>query len=182
MKKFIIFLALLVSGSAFSQELESPAIGAKAKDFTLKSIQGDDIQLSTIYKDNPVVLVVLRGWPGYQCPVCTRQVGQLISAEDKFTELGAVILMVYPGPSVELQEHVNEFTEDFNFPDNFYFTIDPDYSMVNKYGIRWEKERETAYPSTFIINKEGEIVFLKISDSHGGRTNNEEIIEVLEKL
>jgi len=54
--------------------------------------------------------------------------------------------------------------------------------MINKYGLRWEAPNETAYPSTFIINKKGEIVFSKISTTHGGRSNDEEIIEALGKL
>jgi hypothetical protein len=36
--------------------------------------------LSTELAHGPVVLVMLRGWPGYQCPFCTRQFGDDISA------------------------------------------------------------------------------------------------------
>lgn len=64
-------------------------------------------------------------------------------------------------------------------PDNFYFTIDPDYSMINKYGLRWNAPKETAYPSTFVIDKSGKIVFSKISKTHGGRAKIDEILEAL---
>jgi len=151
-------------------------------DFTLKTISGDEVQLRKLNADHPVVLVVLRGWPGYQCPICTKQVGSLVADAGKFAEKGAVVLMVYPGPSTELQAHAKEFSEDYKFPENFYFTLDPDYSMIAKYGLRWEAPNETAYPSTFVINKKGEIVFSKISTTHGGRSNDEEIIEALGKL
>ncbi len=182
MKRIIVILLVLISGQVFSQNFEKVAVGKKAVDFNLKTIQGNDIQLNEILKSNAVVLIVLRGWPGYQCPICTKQVGGLIADADKFSELKAVVLMVYPGPSADLQNHAKEFSEDFNFPDNFLFTLDPDYSMINKYGLRWDAPKETAYPSTFVISKNGEIVYSKTSTTHGGRANNEEIFEALGKL
>jgi len=182
MKRVILILLVLISGQVFAQDFASVAVGEKAADFKLKTIQGNEVQLNEIVKNNPVVLVVLRGWPGYQCPVCTKQVGNLVADADIFAELRAVVIMVYPGPSEQLQEHAREFSDDFKFPYNFYFSLDPDYTMINKYGLRWEAEKETAYPSTFIINKKGEIEFSKVSTTHGDRANNEEIFESLKKL
>ena len=75
-----------------------------------------------------------------------------------------------------------EFSDDFTFPDIFYFALDPNYSMVNKYGLRWDASKETAYPSTFVINKKGKIVYSKISSTHGGRTNVDEVVGALKKL
>jgi peroxiredoxin len=178
---FTITLAL-ISIIAFSQGNENTNVGSKVQDFELKKLDGSKIQLSKLNEQNPVVLIVIRGWPGYQCPICTRQVGSLVADEDKFKNSDAKVLFVYPGPSEDLQAHANEFSEDFNFPENFYFAIDPDYLMVNKYGLRWDAPRETAYPSTFVINKEGEVVYSKISTSHGGRASNEEILNALNKL
>ena len=182
MKIFITAVVILISTSVFSQGSEWTKVGSKAQNFTLKTLNGDNIQLSELYKKQPVVLVVLRGWPGYQCPICTRQVGSLVADEGKFKDTGAAVLMVYPGPAEDLLAHAKEFSEDFKFPQNFYFTLDPDYSMINAYGLRWDAPRETAYPSTFVINKKGEIIFSKISNSHGGRATNEEIIDALGKL
>ncbi len=182
MKTIITTLLVLISFVAFSQGNEYTKTGSKAQDFKLTTIDGNKIQLSELYKKQPVILVVLRGWPGYQCPICTRQVGSLVADKEKFKNSNATILMVYPGPSEDLQAHAKEFSEDFNFPENFYFTIDPDYSMINKYDLRWDEPRETAYPSTFVINKEGTIIYSKISTSHAGRATNEDILAVLDNL
>ena len=182
MKIIIASALILTSIFAFSQGNKNTLVGSKAQNFTLTTINGEKIQLSELYKKQPVVLVVLRGWPGYQCPICTRQVGSLVTDEDKFKNTSAAVLMVYPGPAEDLLAHAKEFAEDFNFPKGFYFTMDPDYSMINKYGLRWDAPRETAYPSTFVINKGGIIIFSKISTSHGGRASNEEIIDALGKL
>ncbi len=54
-----------------------PQVGDKAGDFMLTTLDRKPVQLSKQLAHGPVVLVVLRGWPGYQCPICTRQVGQL---------------------------------------------------------------------------------------------------------
>ncbi len=182
MKIFITAVVILISTSVFSQGSEWTKVGSKAQNFTLKTVNGDNIQLSELYKKQPVVLVVLRGWPGYQCPICTRQVGSLVGDEDKFKNSNAIVLMVYPGPAEDLLAHAKEFSEDFKFPQNFYFTLDPDYSMINEYGLRWDAPRETAYPSTFVINKKGTIIFSKISTSHGDRASNDEILASFNKM
>lgn len=182
MKKVISIFLIFFSVQSFSQSFTNITVGKKAEDFELKTIQGDEVRLKEVLKKNAVVLIVLRGWPGYQCPVCTKQVGSLIADADVFSELKAAVLMVYPGPSNELQKHAKEFSEDFTFPDNFLFTLDPEFSMINKYGLRWDAVKETAYPSAFVINKKGEIVYSKISTTHGGRASNDEIFEALGKL
>lgn len=182
MRVTIFILAILFSMNAAAQEFSDLTVGEKAKYFTLKTIDGDEVSLGELNKKNPVVLLVLRGWPEYQCPICTQQVGSFIADAEKFKELGAEVLMVYPGPSAVLQEKAKEFSQDFTLPDSFTFALDPDYSMINKYGLRWEASRETAYPSTFVIDKGGEIVFSKISTTHGGRSKVEEVLLVLGAL
>jgi peroxiredoxin len=182
MRKVAFVFAILLLGFVGAQQFEKVELNNNAIDFSLKTVQGDEIQLSQMYKNHPVVLVVLRGWPGYQCPVCSRQVGSLVGAAENFAELGAVVFMVYPGPSSEMQKHADEFIEDFDFPENFYFTLDPEYSMINKYGLRWEAPKETAYPSTFVIDSTGKIVFSKVSTTHSGRASVEELLNVLKKL
>ncbi len=181
--KFIISVFLVfISLFAFSQGSKNTEKGSKALDFTLKTVKGNEITLSELYRKQPVVLIVLRGWPGYQCPICTKQVGGLVADGDKFDRANATVLMVYPGPSEDLQAHATEFSEDFDFPKNFYFTLDPDYSMISEYGLRWDAPKETAYPSTFIINKDGTIVYAKTSTTHGGRAGNDEILAALDNI
>jgi hypothetical protein len=53
---------------------------------------------------------------------------------------------------------------------------DPDYTATNLYGIRWNAPQETAYPSTFVLDKHGVIVFEKISHSHGDRLSAQDAL------
>lgn len=182
MKKILLITSFFITVTSFAQKEANVKVGDQAINFSIQTIDGEEIILQDLYKQNPVVLIVLRGWPEYQCPICTRQVGSLVAEDYKFNDMGASVLMIYPGPSEDLQEHAEEFSEEFRFPSNFYFTLDPDYSVINKYGLRWDAPKETAYPSTFVINKDGKIVFAKVSSSHGGRAENEEIFEALTDL
>jgi alkyl hydroperoxide reductase subunit AhpC len=49
--------------------------------------------------------------------------------------------------------------------------IDPDYSFTRAYGLRWDAKGETAYPSTFIIDKHQKVRFGHISKEHGDRVS-----------
>ena len=66
-------LATALLGTARAAE-KPPGVGDHAKDFELQSLGGKTEKLSKLTDAGPVVLVVLRGWPGYQCPLGTRQV------------------------------------------------------------------------------------------------------------
>lgn len=158
-----------------------PGVGDKAPDFTLADLTGTPRKLSAFTGQGPVVLIVLRGFPGYQCPLCNRQVGELLRNADGFAKAGARVVMVYPGPRDVAQSKANEFVSDKNLPQHFTLLVDPDYEMVLRYNLRWDAPKETAYPSTFVLNRSGKITFAKVSDSHGGRSTAAEILAELAK-
>lgn len=165
MTHFFALLALLAA---------PPATGDLAPDFTLNDLAGKRVTLSEF--KGPVALIVLRGFPGYQCPICNRQVRELIANASGFA--GRTVLLVYPGP----QDKAAEFTSDKTLPANMHLLLDPDYKFTLQYGLRWEAPKETAYPSTFILDKTRRIRFAKVSNSHGGRTSAAEVISELDKL
>lgn len=158
-----------------------PTVGERPPDFKLSTPEGKVVQLSEVMAKGPVVLVILRGYPGYQCPYCNRQVQDFIANAPKFTELGANVILVYPGPPQDLAGKANEFLTGKQLPANFNLVLDPGYSFTNQYGLRWDAKSETAYPSTFLINKDGLIFFSKIVKEHGGRTTASELIDAMPK-
>lgn len=172
---------LLAAFSVAALSAAPPAVGDTAPDFTLRSLAGGKITLSEFIADGPIALVVLRGYPGYQCPICSRQVHEFIQNAEGFKQAGARVLFVYPGPSDDLQSRAAEFVADKTFPGHFTMLIDPDYKFTNLYGLRWDAPRETAYPSTFLLGRDRKIFFAKISDSHAGRTAAAEMIDLLKK-
>lgn len=159
-----------------------PAVGQKAPDFELKTLDGQLVKLTELSAKGPVVLVQLRGWVGYHCPVCTQQVGRLLAARDDIKATGASVVLLYPGPADELDTHARDFLKGTTFPEHFHFVLDPGMKFVNDYGLLWPEPNETAYPATFVLDKEGIVRWADISGSHAGRANVDTVLEALRGL
>ncbi len=178
----LIVLAALIGVGLISAKADEPKVGQPAPNFALKGLDGKTVELSALLEDGPVALVVLRGFPGYQCPICNQQVLGLLRAQNDLEAAGAQVVLIYPGPSDQLQAKAEEFLGSKTLPDSFSFLIDPDYRFTNAYGLRWDQPRETAYPSAFVIDEDGKITYAKISRSHGGRAPASELVQALEQL
>lgn len=174
----VLFLLAVVAPLAAGMP---PSMGGKAPDFMLSSVDGKNIRLSEVIANGPAVLVVLRGYPGYQCPFCNRQVQDFIQRSHDFAEAGVRVVMVYPGPPADLGMRAQEFLTGKQLPENFDLLLDPGYTFTNLYGLRWDAPHETAYPSTFLIDRQGIIFFSKIVREHGGRTTAAEVLDALPK-
>lgn len=180
-----IIFALLIGGFAFVlPAAEPPKVGDKAPEFALKSLDDQTVRLSDLTAKGKVVLVVLRGWPGYQCPICDRQVHDFIASASGFAEAKTQLVFVYPGPANDLKAHAAEFKswKGKEWPKEFLYVLDPDYTMVNACNLRWDAPGETAYPSTFVLDKKGVVRFAKISHSHGDRTKASDVLAEAKKV
>ena len=174
----VLSTASLVHGQALQT---MPGIGQKAPAFSLSTPTGQIVELGSLTRKGSVVLVVLRGYPGYQCPYCVRQVHDFIEKADKFAASGTQVLLVYPGPPAELDQRAKEFLAKENpLPSNVILVIDPDDKFTNQYGLRWEAPNETAYPSTFLIDQHDIIFYRKVSRGHGDRTTASEVLTELQ--
>lgn len=174
MLSFWLMLALLSVARA-----ATPGTGDAAPGFALRTLEGKTVELAALTREMPVVLVVLRGFPGYQCPLCTRQVGEFAARAKDFAAKGARVVMVYPGPAKELERRAGEFLKDKSWPADFVFLLDPDYTFTNAYELRWEAKNETAYPSTFVIGRDGKVQWAKVSKTHGGRSTAADVLSKL---
>jgi peroxiredoxin Q/BCP len=180
MTKTSLFLAFALAVTTGVSGAETPpAVGDIAPNFTLRTLDDRTVELKALVDRSPVVLLVLRGWPGYQCPLCTRQVNEFVRQAREFKQRGARVVMVYPGPAEKLQAYAQDFLKDKAWPADFLFLVDPDYSFTNAYGLRWAAKNETAYPSTFVIERGGKIAFAKISKTHGGRVSATQVLAEL---
>ena len=167
--------------AATEKTAQPPKVGETAPDFELKDLKDGKIKLSALSKKGPVILVVLRGFPGYQCPICTVQAGQLIGKAEQFAKANARVLLVYPGPSEGLKARADEFVRGKDIPANFYLVLDPDFKLTNRYGLRWKADGETSYPSTFVLDSKRKVLFAKTSRTHGDRAKVDEVLAALPK-
>src|SRR3974377_76810 len=128
-------MALLVWVLPRALQAAPPKVGDKAPDFSLKTLDDQTVRLSELTATGKVVLVVLRGWPGYQCPLCTRQVQDYIASASGFATASARVVMVYPGPADDLKSHATEFLKNKQWPKEFVYLTDPGFAIVNAYGF-----------------------------------------------
>jgi peroxiredoxin len=162
-----------------------PEEGKILEDFTGTTINGGNFQLSKLVEKGSVVIVMLRGFPGYQCPVCSTQVaGYIAKAEEFEKQRNTPVVFIYPGKVSNLEKRAKEFTasleKEVDLPGNFIFVLDQDYKITNHLNLRWDDPKETAYPAAFVIDHDGYVQYSKVSDNHGDRATADEILEFLE--
>jgi len=148
----------------------TPGVGQRAPDFTLSTVNGERLTLSSLTHKANVVLILLRGYPGYQCPFSQLQFQTYQQAAATFAATGTEIVFVYPGTdSKNLAEDAVQMTGNGHLPANVHLVIDPNYDFTNKYGLRWNEANQTAYPTTFLLDKTGMVIF-----AHKGRTSSDQ--------
>ncbi|VTT97546.1 alkyl hydroperoxide reductase thiol specific antioxidant mal allergen : Redoxin domain protein OS=Planctomyces limnophilus (strain ATCC 43296 / DSM 3776 / IFAM 1008 / 290) GN=Plim_2520 PE=4 SV=1: AhpC-TSA [Gemmataceae bacterium] len=179
---FGVLAVALVAGCHASGPRPSelgPKVGDEARDFELTDLAGEKVKLSALAEKGPVVLVVLRGNPGYQCPICTAQFAEFRRKAGAFAKAGAQVCFVYPGPADGLKEHAAAFVRGEDYPAHFRILLDPDYAFTTAYGLRWDASGETARPAAFVIDGTRKVAFAKVSTDHGGRASAAEVLAAL---
>jgi peroxiredoxin len=173
----LVFSLVVVLASLTNAQTQTPAKGQTAPDFTLSTLSGTPVRLSNQASKGTTVLVILRGYPGYQCPFCQKQAHDFIAHASDFAKKKASVLLVYPGPPADLDRRAKEFLEkQAALPDNITLVTDPDYQVTSLYGLRWNAPEETAYPSTFLLDTKRVVMYEKISRSHGDRATATEVL------
>ncbi len=162
----LLSLSALLLSVALPGLAATPGVADHAPDFTLSTPGGASLQLSSLTARGRVVLIVLRGYPGYQCPYSQQQFNDFQQAAAQFAALNTQVLFIYPGASANLASEASAFAPTKSLPDNVHLVIDPDFTVTNQYGLRWNATGETAYPSTFVIEKDGSVYSAKIGKTH----------------
>src|SRR5438270_1065290 len=72
-------------------------VDADKLDLTFRDSAGAAVDLKKYRGHKNVVLVFMRGFPGYICPGCSTQTSHLIRSYDEFAKRDAEVLVVFPG-------------------------------------------------------------------------------------
>src|SRR5436189_49619 len=104
LRAVLLIGAIVRFTGATTQPAKPPAVGEKAPEFSLKTLDDQTVELSKLTSQGPVVVIMLRGWVGYQCPVCTKQVGEFLRRAKEFADRKARVVLVYPGKAEQLKE------------------------------------------------------------------------------
>ena len=166
MKKLILFIALLMSVSAFSQTNDDRGyvvkIGDKAPDFTLKLTNGKTVKLSD-YKGKIIMLQFTASW----CSVCRKEM-PFIEKDIwlKYKANPAFVLLAIDRD--EPLETVQAFAKAI--PITYPIGLDPKANIFALYA-----QREAGITRNVIIDKTGKIIMLT-------RLYNEEEFNGITKL
>jgi len=160
MKKLILscFLALL-SVSAFAKELSGPA-----PTFALKDLTGKTVKLSD-YKGKVVMINFWASW----CGPCRQEMPLLEDMYKDLSSAGFVLL------GVNLDEETAD-AKDFlsSTPVSFPVLLDPEGSVAEKY-------KNQAMPSSFFVDKQGNLAHLHEGYHKGDEADYRAVIKKLLK-
>jgi peroxiredoxin len=89
------------------------------------------------------------------------------------------VLVVFPGPSQHLQDFVQRSREQAdNTPVPFAILLDENFQAVDKLGIR----ADLAKPSTYIVDKQGKVVFAYVGATSTDRPSVKAVLEQLDRV
>lgn len=116
--------------------------------------------------------------------MCHRQLAQLRNSLNEIENLDAELLAVDPHEAWSakyLLKEVGLSTDDVQFP----LLMDPSLTVSANYGVPFQMRIHVEWssrPTTFVIDKEGVIRFIKRSATYSDRPKPAEIVAELKKL
>jgi peroxiredoxin len=160
---------------------QPPEVGDKATQFLLRDVSGRRVDLRHLTHYGPVTLVFLRGFPKTQSAICKTQFQRFIKESAAFAESQSSVVFVYPGEHRELKERATEFVGRTKMPEDFYLVVDGNSRLTKAYGLEWNSIRETAYPCTVVVDRKGQVRYVKASTHHSGRTTPADVLPQLKE-
>lgn len=194
----MIFLTGLTQETKFVpvEKVNGLNVGDTIPLFTAKNQNDSLISLEKLLEKGPVVVVFYRGqW----CPVCNRHISSLSDSLDLIYQKGATIVAVSPEKQEFLQETEKKTGAKFNL------LYDKDYKICTSFDVLFvpTKKQKVTYngvlgaklktaqsddsqrlpvPATFIINKEGIIVWRQFDRDFHHRSTVKDILKQLDNI
>ncbi len=144
------------------------------------STGGTTVNLRDFRGSKNVVLVFTRGFPGFVCPNCSTQTSRLIANYDEFVQRDTEVVFVFPGDKSHLDEFLKSSkpAESYHKPVPFPIMLDQGFQAVDKLKIR----EDLAKPSTFILDKEGQVRFAYVGANSGDRPSIKALLSQLDAI
>src|SRR5687767_1908868 len=193
MIKIFFFLSSLITHQILvaQEKPEGLFINSKAPDFKATDQYGNEIRLKDILKDSVVVLIFYRGqW----CPYCNKQLRKLEDSLQLIKNKGARLIAVTP----EMPESISKTIEKTKA--SYHLIYDKDMKIMKAYGVNFQVDdksvaryknadidllsangqKDKAFlpvPATYIIGKEGTILYRYFNSDYKKRPSLEEILD-----
>ncbi|MBC7845095.1 MAG: AhpC/TSA family protein [Flavobacterium sp.] len=198
MKKQILILFLaLISAATFAQsdlpkkatEISPLLVGEKIPNFTLKSAEDVDVNLSDLFKIKKTILIFYRGgW----CPYCNLHLSAIGEAEKELLELGYQIIAISPDAPKNLK--ITDEKAKLNYlllsdangaltkAIGIAFQVPENYKTIISNGSDGVNTSFLPVPSVFIIGVDGAIQFEHITPDYKNRITNELLLATAKVL
>ena len=192
----LVLLTLLWVPALFLSAQEKPEglfINSKAPDFKATDQYGNEIRLKDVLKDSLVVLIFYRGqW----CPYCNKQLKKLEDSLLLIKNKGARLIAVTP----EKPEYISKTIEKTKA--SYPLLYDKEMKIMKAYGVAFQVDdksvsryknadidllnangqKDKAFlpvPATYIISKEGTILYRFFDTDYKKRPSVQEILDNL---
>ena len=160
----LLSTAVVAAPPPLGHALTEVAPPLAAADFALPDIDGENHALSD-YRGRVVMLNFWATW----CPPCRREMPSMQRLYDKYRERGLVVVAVNQWEDPDL---VFEFTGRLSVDPTFPILFDRESRVAEDYGVK-------GMPTTFLIDKDGQIRFRAIGGREFDHPDVEAIIEAL---
>ena len=164
-------------------------ISSEIPDVSLKTIEGETVDLRKVVSEKPTILVFYRGgW----CPYCNRHLSELQKIEDEIYNIGYQLIAISPDRPEKLKtalmENELEYTLLSDSPMNvakaFGIAFKVDSKTVERYkSVGIDLESDSGYdhhllpaPAVYILNTEGMVKFNYVNPNYRERINGDVLL------
>lgn len=203
MKTLFLFISIvLITSLGYSQTIRRVddarglETGMKAPFFKAIDADNKQFELSDALERGPVVIIFYRGsW----CPVCNRHLATIQDSLKLITDKGASVVAISP----EKPEYLGEMAEKTGA--RFSLLFDEGYKIANAYDVTFVPKRfelliyntvlganlkdahsddtqQLPIPATYVIDKNGTIVWRQFEPNYKKRSTIKDIAEVVNAL
>ena len=172
-------------GVQFAQVSQSQPITIEDfSDLRFSDKDGKEVELSELMTREYLVLIVTRGWYGGVCFYCASQTSRWARRYDELEPYGAQLAVIFPTESDEEAVKVDELDKRIKggeIPNEsvpYPILLDINLTSVDQLGIR----AELAKPSTYIIDRQGRVLFAYVGESIADRPTVDSVLKQLAQL
>ena len=183
-RAFIFASAMSICLSSAAQEfIWAPQlpVGSSLPPIDAPDQNGKSHSIDELLGENGMVLLISRSYEW--CPYCIRQLGQLIEAHPKFSDLGLNVATLTYDPVSILSESAMDHGATFPM-----LSDAPNYEHVKAMGILntqyspGERPYGIGYPGIFLLDAEGKVVAKFAEEDYRERPEFELVLEAARKL
>ncbi|MGI9484120.1 MAG: peroxiredoxin-like family protein [Hyphomicrobiales bacterium] len=152
--------------------------GSKFPEITVSTIDGGELDLGKPAENRDWSMIVV--YRGKHCPICTRYLGQLEGLKDEFHQAGVDVQVVSGDPKEKAEAHMADI--GVSFPVGYGLSVE----QMAKLGLyisdpRSPKETDRPFPEPglFVINGDGNVQLLDISNGPFARPELQSVLNGL---